>query len=324
MLKMSDAWSTDELSAKAHGGTELMKRWLWNALEPEVRESVHLITTRVREIDPDRPNVLWVHDLVGDPECEHLRDAEARKRFAKIVFVSRWQFDQFRLAYGITYDESEIIPNAIEPFTEPWSQDTETIRLIYHTTPHRGLEILVPVVEYLTSRDGLNLHLDVFSSFRAYGWPERDKQYADLFERIRENPNMTYHGFKTNDVIREALLNTDIFAYPCIWQETSCIALMEALSAGCHCIVPDFSALVETGTPFATFYRWSENPNRHAANVAEIIRRGCRLVRLPEHDQRRRQQRDTVNAIFDRASRLKRWQHLFAEVTRGTSITVGG
>ena len=41
---------------------------------------------------------------------------------------------------------------------------------------------------------------------------------------------MTYHGFKPNDVVRKALSEAHIFAYPSIWVETSCISAIEAMS----------------------------------------------------------------------------------------------
>ena len=91
-----------------------------------------------------------------------------------------------------------------------------------------------------------NVHLDVFSSFNAYGWAERDEPYQELFDKIEAHPQMTYHGFKPNNIVRNALQKAHIFAYPSIWMETSCIALMEAMSAGLMCVHPNLAALPET------------------------------------------------------------------------------
>ena len=89
------------------------------------------------------------------------------------------------------------------------------------------------------------IHFDVYSSFEAYGWKERDKPYEEVFKTIREHDGMTYHGFKPNDVVRKALSEAHIFAYPSIWVETSCISAIEAMSAGVQIVCPNLGALLK-------------------------------------------------------------------------------
>src|SRR6185436_14024378 len=146
-----------------------------------------------------------------------------------------------------------VLYNAIEPIPLV-EKPPDTINFVYHTTPHRGLEILVPVFENIV-REFPNVHLDVFSSFAAYGWNERDKPYEPLFAKIAEHPNMTYHGYQPNDVVREYLQRAHYFAYPNTWLETSCIALMEAMSAGCVCLHPNAGALPETSGGLTRMYQ---------------------------------------------------------------------
>jgi UDP-glucose:(glucosyl)LPS alpha-1,2-glucosyltransferase len=145
------------------------------------------------------------------------------------------------------------------------------VRLIYHTTPHRGLEILVPVFEELVKMHGDSIHLDVYSSFKIYGWEERDQQYNQLFDRCKEHPNITYHGSVPNEEIREALKKSHIFAYPSIWPETSCLAVIEAMSAKNIVVCPNFAALPETCANFAMMYPHHENPNAHAVQFAHTL-----------------------------------------------------
>jgi glycosyltransferase involved in cell wall biosynthesis len=162
-----------------------------------------------------------------------------------------------------------VLQNAIVPI-EKHVKPTETINLIYHTTPHRGLELLVPVVEFL-AKQGLNFHLDVYSSFSIYGWPARDEPYLKLFDRCKNNPNITYHGFQPNSVIREALKKAHIYAYPSIWPETSGISVIEAMSAGCNVVCPTLAALPETCANFGIMYPWTEDNNKHANTFAGVL-----------------------------------------------------
>ena len=47
----------------------------------DLLDQFNIIKSRVRTISDDKQNVLWLHDLAADPENNHLKDAEARKRF---------------------------------------------------------------------------------------------------------------------------------------------------------------------------------------------------------------------------------------------------
>ena len=262
--------SEDGTYTGAMGGTELMNKALYERVDNELLDQFFIIKSRVRTLDKDKKNLLWLHDLWGDPEVQHLRDKKSRERFDKLIFVSNYQLSTYNVTLGVPYDRSVVLKNAIDPI--PFVKKTkDRVNLIYHTTPHRGLELLVPVVEKLSEVLDVPFHLDVYSSFEAYGWKHRDEPYLDLFERIKDHPNMTYHGYKPNDVIRKALQEAHIFAFPSIWQETSCIAAIEAMSAGCEIVCPNLAALPETTGNLATMYNYTEDVNNHANLFAAYL-----------------------------------------------------
>lgn len=260
----------NELNKNSRGGTELMQERLHRSIPEELLNKFQIIPSRVRELDPDKKKILWLHDLPHDPESEHLKDPELRKRFSKIVAVSDWQMQMYNIISGVPYAESFVIKNAIDPIPVEKKEYNGTVNLIYHTTPHRGLEILIPVFEEL-SRIHDNIHLDVYSSFSIYGWEERDKQYQQLFDRCRAHPKITYHGAVPNEEIRQALVKSHIFAYPSIWPETSCLAAIEAMSAMNLVVCPNFAALAETCSNFAMMYQFNENKNLHAVQFAHTL-----------------------------------------------------
>lgn len=250
------------LSRSARGGTEMMRERLVNNVPQELLEDFAIHFSRPREMYTDVKNILYCHDLVGDPENKVLKD-EGWKKFDHFVFVSQWQRDQYVLAYGIPYHMCTVIHNAIEKTYEPKNRDMETIRFIYHTTPHRGLQLLIPIFDALTKMYD-NIHLDVYSSFKVYGWEERDKPYNDLFKRIEDHHKMTYHGAVSNQEVLDALDKSHIFMYPCIWQETSCIALIEAIRSGVIAIHPNYGALTETAEGATIVYDYTDEPSEHA------------------------------------------------------------
>lgn len=314
-------WSTDELSVNANGGTEMMKRGLWNRLSEDERNSVNIICSRVREIDPDKPNILWLHDLV-EQENLHLQFEQSRERFAALVFVSFWQQQQFADKLNVPLHEGIVIRNAIEPIEVAMEDKRvapgDPIRFIYHTTPHRGLRLLVPAFDYVYRNVSKDIHLDVFSSFEAYGWPDRDKEYEDLFQIIRDHEGMTYHGYKPNGVVREHLKRAHAFAYPCIWPETSCIAMIEAMSAGCTVLAPRYAALSETGYESPIWYPWIDKPTEHvrvfAQRLALLVRNLSDPTLLPLQMQINLNNKEFTDAAHSWWKTTRQWQSLIGSV----------
>ena len=78
----------NEMNKNANGGTEITTRQLFNLLDPSDLEGVQIISSRVRELDPDKLRIYHLHDLPNDPEASHLREAASRDRFDRIVFSS--------------------------------------------------------------------------------------------------------------------------------------------------------------------------------------------------------------------------------------------
>lgn len=272
---------TNELSKNAKGGTELMMEALYKNVDAELLSNFQIIPSRVRELKEDKIRVLWCHDLPDDPESAHLAN-EGWRKFHKIVFVSYFQRQAYINKFKIPFSRTYVLQNAITPFKNK-VRSVYNIDIVYHTTPHRGLEILVPVFEKMAeTQEDIRLH--VFSSFNIYGWPERNKPYEALFERIKNHKQMKYYGSVSHETIRQHLPTMHIFAYPSIWPETSCISLMEAMSSGLVCVHPDLATLPETAANWTAMYPYHENPNAHGKEFAHMLTNVVEAIRNnPEH-----------------------------------------
>jgi UDP-glucose:(glucosyl)LPS alpha-1,2-glucosyltransferase len=306
---------------KAQGGTELMNSALYQRVDNSLLEQFNIIKSRVRDTDPNKPNILWLHDLWNDPEALHLKEPESRSRFAKLVFVSNWQLTTYNMGLGVPYAESVVMKNAIEPI-EDHSKSSDVIRLIYHTTPHRGLNIVYAAVAELAKTMGDKIHLDVFSSFQAYGWPERDEPFKPLFELIENHPNMTYHGFKPNPVVREALKEAHIFAYPSVWQETSCIAAIEAMSAGCEVVCPNLAALPETTLGYARMYQYSEDMNQHGNVFVNLLAAAIKQRFDDGMIAKLKNQKNMVDMTYNWDFRAAEWTQLLQAIKPEKKIKI--
>ena len=253
---------TNELNKNAMGGTELMAHRIERDCNQSLLDQFQIIHSRVRDLEEGKKKILVLHDLATDPEVQHLKDGGWSK-FEKLIFVSHWQQEKYHMYLGVPYDAGIVIPNAIELIEKHDKPDPkEQINIVYFSTPHRGLDLLYAAFNQL-EKEHKNIHLDVYSSFDLYGWKERDNQHKELFDLLRAHPKISYNKSIPNEELREKLKQSHIFAYPSVWQETSCICLMEALSAGLYCVHSSLAALPETSIGLTQMYNFTDNVQTH-------------------------------------------------------------
>jgi glycosyltransferase involved in cell wall biosynthesis len=117
--------------------------------------------------------------------------------------------------------------------------------------------------------------LEVYSSSQIYGSEfseAHDKEFTPLYEQAKELPNVNYIGYKPNEYIKEMMPNYDMFVYPCIFEETSCVSALEALSSGVHVITNNFGALYETCAEWPVYVNYSTNYEQMAIDTASAIK----------------------------------------------------
>lgn len=299
-------FAKDSSSANAMGGTELLKHSLESLIDKDLLDNFQIFVSRVEEeLDPTKIRLLWVHDLHDDPASHHLYNM-GWKNFNKIIFVSNHQMQNFIKKYDIPWSKCIVIQNAIVPIPEH-EKPKDKIRLGYWSTPHRGLNILLPVFELL-QKTHPDIELDVFSSFDIYGWPERNKHYEDLFQKCKDNPNINYYGSVSNDVIRKSIENIHILAYPSIWEETSCLTLMEAMSGGCLCVHSNLGALPETSANWTLQYQFNEDLNTHAGLFYHALESAIDNFWDSSNQTRIHSQQSYASVFYNWEIRKRQWE----------------
>lgn len=306
-------FAKDSLSTNAFGGTELMKYALEKRLDPELLDKFQIFVSRVEEpLSEEHVRIYWLQDLAGDPASEHLHNSGWEK-FHRLVFSSHWQMRGYIERYNIPWSKCIVLPNCIVPIDFSMEDKSrETIRLIYHTTPHRGLQLLVPVFQKLRE-DYKDITLDVYSSFKVYGWEQRDEPFQKLFEECKNSEGIHYHGSVSNDEIKEILKTKHIYAYPSIWQETSCISLMEAMSAGLVCVHPNLGALFETSANWTHMYQFNENMQQHANMFYSVLRSAIDEIKFLSDEQYKNKimtQKAYADIFYNWTTREAQWDAL--------------
>ena len=301
----------NELTTNAMGGTEIMASALEKKLPPDLLESFQIIPSRVRSLNPDRKRVLWLHDLPGDPENAHLANGGFAK-FDALVFVSNWQMQKYIDAYGIPWSKCRVIQNATEMFEPVTKSEDGPVRLVYHTTPHRGLDVLATAFDEVSR--SLDVHLDVYSSFSIYGWQERDAPYKRIFDFLSNHPKATYHGAVPNLEVREALKRAHIFAYPSTWLETSCISMIEAMAAGCMVVHPNLGALYETASNWTSMYQFEESKDKHLKVFTRKLVEAISIVKNPYTQSYLAAQAVYTNRFYNWEMRTAEWVQFLSEL----------
>lgn len=227
------------------GGTEL----LGAALQAHVDTShVNIIKSRCdwALLDWHKPNILWQHLSYDQENVKALHDSAFVEKLDAIVFVSHWQHDQFRRRFKqIPGEKCHVIQNATHSVEINEKPKTDKIRLIHTSTPWRGLRVLA---ESFKTLDRDDVELVVYSGTSIYGqafYDANHAQFESLYEELKAS-GATHIEYAPNEEIRQALQEAHIFAYPSIWEETSCLAAIEAMTAGCKVVTTNFGALYET------------------------------------------------------------------------------
>jgi glycosyltransferase involved in cell wall biosynthesis len=118
---------------------------------------------------------------------------------------------------------------------------------------------------------------------------------------------VVYRGSIPNSKLREELPTFDILAYPNTFEETSCIAVIEALSAGLRVVTSNLGALPETTEGWARMYPYLKDSSLHTQCFANILLEEIELVRSGKLDEHLTQQTQTYNTRWTWDYRIQEW-----------------
>ena len=220
------------------------------------------------------------------------------------VYVSDWQLQQFRNKFQIEAANNLVIKNAIDPI-ECLVKPDNKIKLIYTSMPNRGLDILLDAFDLLNRTD---IELTVFSSNIIYGvnYSKSVGAYYDqLFHRCQTTPGITYRGYAMNKAVRQVLQQSHILAYPSTYEETSCLAAIEAGAAGCKIVTTNLGALPETCGDWATYVEHSTDRKKLIEDYAEAL--NIAINDYQHHDSKLKQQSAWFNENYSWGSRKMQW-----------------
>lgn len=203
--------------------------------------------------------VLWIQHADDQPGPQALSEPEVAGLWHAIALVSGWQARRYIDSFGIPADRVRIMRNAASPrfagLFGPSGEDGSDILaakagapvLAYSSAPYRGLNLAAAIFPRVRRRFP-DAELMVFSGPRA---GEREAMEADpLFRALLGMEGVTHLGSLPQPELADALKRASVLLYPNSFAETSCIAVIEALAAGCRVVTSNLGALPETTAGF--------------------------------------------------------------------------
>lgn len=301
----------------ARGGSEILRDNLIKYTNFNEYDNINMIfsTPDYSKVRFTKKNFLWQHLNYSDESLGNMRDASFMRAIDATVYVSHWQYEKFRYLFQVPLENAYIIRNAIPQIEYKEKERDGKIKLIYTSTPFRGLSILLDVMDYINRDD---IELDVYSSTTVYGSGYEAHYYGvydELFSRARETKGVNYKGYAPNEDIHKALQEAHIFAYPSIFEETACLSMIEAGAAGCSLVTTDIGALPETGSVYANMMPIRATERQIVEDYAELLNSCIDNYWSPSNQSMLKEQSDFYNKYYSWDTRTPEWNALFEKMS---------
>ena len=286
------------------GGTELQFEYLKKHVDPKLLDQFEICTSVPEKIplSLNKINILWQKNSWDQGNLiSWFQDKSNHDKYDWYVFNSNWNFEQFTKKFELPTEKCLVIKNGIENI-EPVPtiyKKGEPVKIIHHCTPWRGLSVLLGAMQLVKNP---LISLDVYSSTEVYGkafHDHNDHHYHDLYNQAKKLPNVNYIGYRPNEYIKEHLKDYRLFVYPSIWEETSCISLLEAMAAGLYCVTTNYGALYETGAEFPMYVPYSNDYISLAKKFAGSIEMAALSLQDPNIVEHLKMQKKFVNYFYD-------------------------
>jgi len=302
---------------KPLGGTELMFNELVKRV-PNVLEKFSIFNY-ASYADPNKTMIYW-NQLSYDQEAiQFLQHKENVDKINHFVFVSNWQAEQFRKMFKIPGHKTKVIQNAHLGVTKKEITKKDKLKICYTSTPWRGLDVLLLAWEILQPQ---NCELHVFSSCKIYGkdFAQQDSQYEFLYDWCKRLPGVVYRGSIPNEELRKELPDFDVLAYPSTFEETSCIAVIEALATGLRVITSSIGALPETTEGWARMYSYIEDREDHGRLFSKILGEEIQKMFNGELIEHLQLQQNSYHERWSWDSRIKDWEYFLNKISNPEKV----
>jgi glycosyltransferase involved in cell wall biosynthesis len=197
--------------------------------------------------------IMRMQDDGDQPILQNFALVRLRMQIDHLFCVSEWQKKRLCRTLRWPLDRATVHPNGFwEPHFTTLFPEPVGNRLAYASTPARGLYQLLDIFPHIRKQVP-DAELHVFSDMKLYQLHEDDEAEYDYIYAKLDQPGVVHRGSVGNKELAKGLSECKILSYSNTFQETSCIAAMEAQAAGCVVVTSAIGALPETVGPHGFF-----------------------------------------------------------------------
>jgi len=187
-------------------------------------------------------NILWLHDLALKRNEQPIM--QSLVNIDRVICVSEWHRKQVIETWGVNEENVYATHNGIDYglFTDLGGAVREPRSLIFTSRPERGLENLVCEGGIMERLPDCHLYVCNYDNTTQ----AMVQYYKYLYSRCEALPNVTILGHLGKADLARATAKCDIQVYPTAFEDTSCIAVLEAMACGTPWVSFKTGALPET------------------------------------------------------------------------------
>lgn len=251
------------------------------------------------------PTIVWMHVpslYAPDFITKYFKDKTITENVKAYIVQSEFHKKDIVENFKVPEDKVFVLNNAFDPI-EYVPKPTRHVNLIYVSQQSRGLDILL---EAFSKVNDPNISLTVHGC-----------SCQSCMEGVRVIPDnrVRFVGHTSKQKYIENMQRANLMIYPCRFEETAGIAIMEALSAGIKIVTTDLGALPETTLGFAKlipgFPRELDKQKKVRKKYVRIfkkeIKRSIKEIRKGKFDPA--EQIAKVKEVFSWEQIEKQWQH---------------
>lgn len=252
-------------------------------------------------------NIIWCHVPAYDmPDDISIYFWDEQVRENTVAYIVQSEFHKNDLVENFNLDRSKvfILNNAFAPLNYRKKEKRKNVQFFYAGQFTRGFNTLIEA--FVNIKDP-----DISMVVHGCSCQEcMDKYYTTRDKRIN------FVGFTDKDTYFENILNSNILAYPCTFQETACIMAMECMSGGLQIISSDVGALPETTNGFATLmknspYEYYKIPMEQEKVIKFFTKEMKKAIKISRKDKfNPEKQIEYVNNKFTWENTEKQWIEL--------------
>ena len=293
------------------GGTEMMGKLFEEKVYPlkrDIEKYNWCLVPGQNTIVPEKINIAWIHIDSLEKDMQILRDPSVADKFKAFIFVSNWQYTDYIEKFNLNPARCFVVKNAIEPLNFSERNPTNKVKMIFHPDPSRGLNILLKSLKMI-DRDDFELHIFRDLEKTPEKWDERKIKH--MVEYCKTDSRIVLRGQVSNEEMRKEIETAHIFPYTSTFRETSCISMIESISAGCEVLYSNYAVLPETTMGFGEGYGYISAPNQHAKRASEHLNKVIDKTKLGFNNKI---QSDVVNSLYSWETRVPEWLEVLHKI----------